>query len=76
MTVVSEIADGPKRSQAYLFLMLTTLFWAGNAVAARIAVGEVSPMLLFMLRWSGIPEHDCSIGSIRTGGRNCPASRE
>lgn len=53
MTTLSEPADGPRRSRAYLFLTLTTLFWAGNAVAGRMAVGEVSPMLLIALRWFG-----------------------
>ncbi len=53
MTLVSETADGPRRGRAYLFLTLTTLFWAGNVIAARIAVGEVSPMLLISLRWFG-----------------------
>jgi drug/metabolite transporter (DMT)-like permease len=53
MTLVSETADGPQRGRAYLFLTLTTLFWAGNVIAARIAVGEVSPMLLITLRWFG-----------------------
>lgn len=38
-------------STAYLFLFLTTLFWAGNAVAGKLAVGHVSPMTLTMLRW-------------------------
>lgn len=33
-------------------LVLTTLFWGGNAVAGKIAVGEVSPFLLTFLRWS------------------------
>ncbi|WP_292897897.1 MULTISPECIES: DMT family transporter [unclassified Nitratireductor] len=37
--------------QAYLFLCLTTLFWGGNAVAGRLAVGHVSPMMLTTLRW-------------------------
>ncbi|MEQ9244627.1 MAG: EamA family transporter, partial [Nitratireductor sp.] len=32
--------------QAYVFLCLTTLFWGGNAVASRLAVGHVSPMML------------------------------
>ena len=31
---------------AYLLLLLTTLFWGGNAVAGKLAVGHVSPMLL------------------------------
>jgi drug/metabolite transporter (DMT)-like permease len=53
MTLVSETADGPQRGRAYLLLTLTTLFWAGNVIAARIAVGEVSPMLLITLRWFG-----------------------
>ena len=53
MTLASEISGGPQRSRAYLFLTLTTLFWAGNVIAARIAVGEVSPMLLITLRWFG-----------------------
>src|SRR3954447_23482910 len=36
----------------YLLLMLTMLGWAGNAVASRLAVGEISPMALTTLRWS------------------------
>ena len=31
---------------AYVLLLLTTLFWGGNAVAGKLAVGHVSPMLL------------------------------
>jgi drug/metabolite transporter (DMT)-like permease len=37
--------------QAYLLLGMTTLFWGGNAIAGRLAVGEVSPMVLTCLRW-------------------------
>lgn len=37
---------------AYLLLLLTTLFWGGNAVAGKLAVGHVSPMMLTTLRWS------------------------
>ncbi|TVR05623.1 MAG: DMT family transporter [Salinarimonadaceae bacterium] len=37
--------------QAYLLLVLTTLFWGGNAVASRLAVGEISPMALTCMRW-------------------------
>lgn len=36
---------------AYLLLALTTLFWGGNSVAGRMAVGEISPMLLTAGRW-------------------------
>ncbi len=38
-------------SQPYLLLFLTTLFWAGNAVAGKLAVGHISPFLLTSLRW-------------------------
>ncbi|MEO1747499.1 MAG: DMT family transporter [Pseudomonadota bacterium] len=37
---------------AYALLFLTTLFWSGNAVAGKLAVGHVSPMVLTLLRWS------------------------
>jgi drug/metabolite transporter (DMT)-like permease len=36
---------------AYLMLSLTTLLWACNTIAARLAVDNVSPMLLVLLRW-------------------------
>jgi drug/metabolite transporter (DMT)-like permease len=38
--------------QAALLLVLTTLVWGSNAVAARVAVGHVSPMMLTTARWS------------------------
>ena len=34
-----------------VLVMLTALFWAGNAVAGRIAIDDVSPFLLSFLRW-------------------------
>jgi len=37
--------------RAYLLLIFTTLIWGANAVAARLAVGQVSPMLLTFMRW-------------------------
>lgn len=37
---------------AYLLLLATTLIWGGNAVAGKLAVGHVSPMLLATLRWA------------------------
>ena len=39
-------------SNPYLILAATTLIWAGNAVASRLAAGHVSPMLLTTLRWA------------------------
>jgi len=38
-------------SNAYLLLAVTMLLWGGNAVAARLAVGEISPMVLTAGRW-------------------------
>ncbi|KAB0268998.1 DMT family transporter [Microvirga brassicacearum] len=37
--------------QAFLLLALAMLMWGGNAVAGRLAVGEISPMALTCLRW-------------------------
>lgn len=41
-----------KDRTAYILLLLTTLFWGGNAIAGKLAVGHVSPMLLTTARWS------------------------
>lgn len=38
--------------QPYPLLVLTTLFWAGNAVASRLAVGHVSPGVVTCGRWA------------------------
>lgn len=36
----------------WLLLLLTTIFWGGNVPAARLAVGEISPMVIVAGRWS------------------------
>lgn len=36
---------------AYLLLSLTALFWGGNSVAGRMAVGELSPLFFVAARW-------------------------
>lgn len=38
-------------SRAYFYLCVTALFWGGNSVAGKMAVGHVSPMMLTTLRW-------------------------
>jgi len=38
----------------YFLLTLTMLMWGGNAVASRLAVGEVSPLTFTFLRWLGV----------------------
>ena len=37
--------------QAYGLLLLTTLFWGGNAIAGKLAIGHISPLLLNLGRW-------------------------
>lgn len=37
--------------QAWVLLNVAALLWAANAVAARMAVGHISPMMLVSLRW-------------------------
>ncbi len=37
---------------AYLCLVIATLSWGGNAVAGKLAVGHVSPMMLTFWRWA------------------------
>jgi drug/metabolite transporter (DMT)-like permease len=39
---------------AYIMLALTTAMWGGNAIAGKLAIGEVSPMALVVLRWAGV----------------------
>lgn len=52
-SVLQQPASFPQRvwANAYLLLVMTTLLWAGNAVASRLAVGEIAPMTLTALRW-------------------------
>lgn len=38
---------------AYIILTLTSLFWGGNVVAGKLAVGHIEPNALMILRWTG-----------------------
>lgn len=49
----NRAADAPSSSRAYLLLTMTTFCWGANSVFGRLAVGQVSPMLLVSLRWLG-----------------------
>lgn len=51
MTETGGPAARPARA-AYGFLAVTAWLWAGNAVASKWAVGEVSPQALTALRWA------------------------
>ncbi len=42
----------PSNASAYVFLIVTTLCFGLNANLSRLAVGEISPMLLVALRWT------------------------
>src|SRR5688500_18115613 len=42
----------PSAAGAYAFLVFTMVCWGGNAVAGRLAVGEVSPLVITSLRWA------------------------
>ena len=37
-----------------LLLVLCAIFWAGNTVAARLAIGEIDPFMLTALRWLAV----------------------
>lgn len=50
---INHLSDNP-RLRAYLCLTVTAFCWGCNAVFARLAVGEVSPMLVVTLRWLGV----------------------
>ena len=52
----SGAAAGPFAAlmrRPYLILVLTNLFWGGNVVAGKLAVGNIDPYLLMILRWTG-----------------------
>ena len=38
-------------ARTVFYLILPTILWAGNAVVGRMAVGEISPLLLNSIRW-------------------------
>lgn len=40
-----------QHSRAYALLIATMLLWGGNAIAGKLAMGHVSPMLLTLARW-------------------------
>ncbi|WDR04940.1 DMT family transporter [Devosia rhodophyticola] len=46
--ISAQLLDRP-----YVLLILTTLFWGGNVVAGKLAVGHIDPYTLTLLRWTG-----------------------
>lgn len=53
-TIRSRAPRAAVNARAYALLSITALCWAGNAVLGRLAVGEISPMVLVVLRWLGV----------------------
>lgn len=52
----STSAAGPwaaLMNSPYLILILCNLFWGGNVIAGKLAVGHIDPYLLILLRWIG-----------------------
>lgn len=58
--MLRRLVDGLYASPP-LLLILTTLGWAGNTVAGQLAVGEVSPFMLVLLRWLGVSAVLCFV---------------
>jgi drug/metabolite transporter (DMT)-like permease len=49
---IACVSESAMQRTAYTLLVFTTLFWACNTIAGKIAVGHVSPMALNALRWA------------------------
>lgn len=45
-------AFGALHDRPAALLVLTTLFWAGNAIAGQLARGEIAPFQLVLARWA------------------------
>ena len=50
-TIDAATAPRHRAPLAWLLLTITSLCWSANTIFAKLAVGEVSPMLLVALRW-------------------------
>lgn len=51
--MANDAAHAGSNGRAYVLLTMTALCWGANAIFGRLAVGEISPMLLVSLRWLG-----------------------
>ena len=76
MTNPPSVAAGPFAAfmrRPYLILVLTNLFWGGNVVAGKLAVGNIDPYLLMVIRWTGavLLVLPFALGALR---RNWPVS--
>ncbi len=51
-TAHAATVRAPRAPIAWLVLSVTSLCWSANTIFAKLAVGEVSPMVLVALRWT------------------------
>jgi drug/metabolite transporter (DMT)-like permease len=52
LPILLQFADSmPASLKAYIFLLVTTLGWGGNAVIGKFAVGHIGPFTLSAARW-------------------------
>lgn len=68
---MSDGGAGGAALRAYGLLGMAALLWGGNAVAGRLAVGHVSPLLLTSLRWAA-----CSLAAAALGAGAIRRDRE
>lgn len=54
MTALARNAVDELYRRPALLLVLTALFWAGNAIAAQLAKGEITPLQLVLARWTAV----------------------
>ena len=52
--MTAAVTRGAVNARAYLLLFFTMFCWGANAVLGRLAVGEISPMMLVVSRWLGV----------------------
>ncbi|WP_337267574.1 DMT family transporter [Oryzifoliimicrobium ureilyticus] len=60
---------------AYISLLAATLFWGGNTVAGKLALGHISPMMLISLRWL-LATTLIFASSVQTLKRDWPVARQ
>jgi drug/metabolite transporter (DMT)-like permease len=48
---MSKPLAGSNNLKAYVLMIFTTSCWGANVILGKVAVGEISPMLLVTLRW-------------------------
>jgi drug/metabolite transporter (DMT)-like permease len=54
MPAVARTALDELYRRPALLLVLTALFWAGNAIAGQLAKGEITPLQLVLARWAAV----------------------